>query len=162
MTVTDLHDLKPMYLAVDPGKATGLAWMYEGAWDSLIITGRTEAREELRAAMNAHGEPCWRLIIIAEKWQVRKDTYSKSAQDDPWRLLGWLEGEALDRGIEYHEQTPHQMKVFIHEGVKNSYRKVRKVGWYKPGEGHDNDASGHLLTHLVKIPAGRHLLEKLV
>ena len=148
--ILDEHDM--IYLAIDPGKATGVATLAyfkngEPKFNSFILElKRYEVEDYVRHVAERYG---MKLTIIIESWEVRKDTHMKSPQPDARYIIGAVEYIARMYGCGYVEQTAGQMKSFASS-------KLRRMGWYKPGEGHDNDAAGHLMTFLStdKSPAG--------
>lgn len=149
-----------IYLAIDPGKATGLAVLEYPRFSSRILESpRLEQTDFIHRFAEKHRAD---LTVIIERWDVRKDTFGKSNQDDPRYIIGAVEWIAHHYGVPYFEQTAGQMKSFCNH--PREYAKQRTLGWHKPGPGHDNDAAGHLLTHLARKPgpAGEHVRQGLV
>ncbi len=148
-----------IYLSIDPGKATGIAWLTgEGGgpyiFKSTIMDGPRYNVESFVAGMCHKYTGQNELVVIIESWEVRKNTHLLSAQEDPRYILGAVEYLCGEWEIPYHEQSAGLMKSFSNRPVE--YHKVRRLGWHKPGDGHDNDAAGHLVTFLAKdkSPAG--------
>lgn len=153
-----------IYLAVDPGGTTGLAW--------LVAPDDADAYVfESRSMDDRFGTECFvhwacemwvgELTVIAEKFEIRKNTHMLSNQEDARYILGAIEYICKTYGVPYHEQTAGQMKSFIHR--PKPHDKVKQLGWYVPGPDHPNDAAGHLITYLALAPgqAGQWMREQL-
>ena len=150
-----------IWLAIDPGLTTGWASYrtYAPALDGTPIpgefaSGEVRGRHEFYQwmeewGMELHPAAAYTASpdhIIIERWDVRKDTFGKSAQEDARYIIGAVEWWAtrLDHRITYHEQRPAEAKRFA------TNDKLKKLGWYTGGEGHGDDAARHLLVALVK------------
>ncbi len=151
-----------IYIAIDPGGTTGFAWLIIGedgepSFGCGQVAGRYEAEEFVREV-----DTVWRyaetLVVVIERWDVRKNTHTLTNQDDPRYIIGWVDGYCHDRSIEYVEQTPAQAKRFADDD------KLKRLDWYVPGQDHSRDAARHLLTYLAKQPgpAGDHVRKGLV
>jgi len=158
-----------IYLAIDPGLTTG--WATYRTWTDEFnvrhrefLSGEVRGRQEFYDWMEVWGmemHPAAAYTaspdhIIIERWDVRKDTFGKSAQEDARYIIGAVEWWAtrLSPRVTYHEQRPGEAKSF------STNDKLRKLGWYKGGEGHGDDAARHLLVYLAKQRLGE-ILEKL-
>lgn len=145
-----------IYLAIDPGLTTGWATYNDrtGEFASGEVRGRQEFYEWMKPwGMEVCDEP-WPLLlshVIIERWDVRKDTFGKSAQEDARYIIGAVEWWAtrLSPRVTYHEQRPGEAKSF------STNDKLKALGWYTGGEGHGDDAARHLLVYLAKqrVPA---------
>jgi hypothetical protein len=140
------------YLAIDPGLTTGLAWFDEvHGFESLEIRGRYELYDFVTPLVRRAKD----LSVIVERWDVRRDTRSKTNQDDPRYIIGYVDGLCQEMGVRYFEQRPAQAKSFA------TNDKLKRLGWYTGGEGHADDAARHLLVHLVltaEVPSIREAL----
>ena len=143
-----------LYLALDPGTTTGLAWYnrHEDEFCSYEIRGRHNLYDHLALEWNLpHSDESVGLgytapgTVIVERWDVRYDTFAKTNQDDPRYIIGYVEGlvRRLDY-LHYAEQRPGEAKGFA------TNDKLRALGWYTGGEGHADDATRHLVTFLAK------------
>jgi hypothetical protein len=139
------------YLALDPGLTTGWA-TYHTARNE-FKSGECRGRDVFYEWMEQWGmeicdEPWTNLApdhVIIERWDVRKDTFGKSAQEDARYIIGAVEWWATQLyGVTYREQRPAEAKRFA------TNDKLRALGWYEGGEGHSDDAARHLLVALVK------------
>lgn len=150
-----------IYLAVDPGKATGVAWFTsELSFRSYIMdVPRYEVEHFVDMAVTKYAPD---ITVIIESWEVRKNTAELSSQLDPRYIIGAVEYICRKTAVPYHEQTAGQMKSFAHR-KRNDSHKVTALGWYKPGEGHDNDAASHLVTFLAtdRSPTGDWMRQRL-
>jgi hypothetical protein len=139
-----------IYLALDPGLTTGVAWydIRSGEFASLEVHGRHELYRYLRSdwgfpsvdGVAACGSP----IVIIERWDVRKNTHQLTNQDDVRYIIGAVEYVCHMTGLDYREQRPAEAKKFATDD------KLRALGWYSGGEGHADDAARHLLVALAK------------
>lgn len=145
-----------IFYAVDPGTTTGFAWLVDGHFGSGMIRGRYEAITAVANAIEQY-HPAEGLTVIIERWDVRANTHRLTNQDDPRYIIGAIDWLCHSTGVRYVEQTPAQAKRFGDD------IKLKRLGWYRPGEGHDNDAARHLLTFLAKHPgpAGDEIREAL-
>lgn len=123
-------------LAVDPGGTTGWAW-----WET--ATHRFDSGEEADWLDWMYNRlPEYDLIVI-EKYTITMKTAKLSQQTDALRLTGALEYDAYP----YHKviiTTPAEAKSFSTDD------KLKRMGWYRPGKGHANDAARHLLLTAVR------------
>lgn len=127
-----------MILAVDPGGTTGVA-MFRGH-------NREPHFEEVHDGH--HGFVRW----MADQWdefeQIICESFiprpgARSMQYDALFIIGWLDGEALLRGVPFKLQSPAQAKSFA------TNDKLKAAGLYPVGKGHAQDAARHLLTYLA-------------
>lgn len=122
-------------LAVDPGGTTGWAW-----WRS--DTHQFESGEASDWKAWLYDRPDYDILVI-EKYTITAKTAKLSQQTDALRLTGALEMDAYP----HHRviiTTPAEAKSFSNDG------KLKRVGWYRPGNGHANDAARHLLLTAVR------------
>ena len=132
-------------LAIDPGLTTGLAYYDEdnGSFmSSTEVYGRHELYEYLTQQWLFRGASD--IEVVIERWDVRKNTHQLSNQEDVRYIIGWVEGQCHMLGIPYVEQRPAEAKMF------STNDKLQKLGWYRGGEGHADDAARHLLVYLAK------------
>jgi hypothetical protein len=136
-----------VFLALDPGKTTGVAWLTPGnGFGFMEVAGRFNLYVQLREWASTGMVP----EIVIEDWQVRADTAKLSSQVDPHRIIGWVEGWAYWNGYPFSLQTPGQAKSF------GTDSKLRAVGWEATTKGgHARDAARHLLTYLVRRYPGQ-------
>lgn len=130
-------------LAIDPGGNTGCAWMLDGEFGSCVVPGGRTAFVPYFLRSCGMRTPDQ---IVCEDFIITSATARKTAQPDPWRIIGYLEGWALTSGVPFQLQTPSQAKGF------GTDAKLKYLRWYRTGHGgHDNDAARHLLVHLVSV-----------
>lgn len=122
-----------MITAIDPGKTTGVAmWEEDG-------TGFYQYDNWLQVPSSMwvrHAD-----ILIVEKFTITPSTAKKSPQYDALYLIGALLYKYLDK---VRFQKPSEAKSF------STDPKLKRVGFWTPGQGHANDAARHLLLYLVK------------
>jgi len=129
-------------LAVDPGGNTGLAWLLDREFGSQVVAdGRFGFHAWFTEAVAKIATP---LVAVCEDFIITSATARKTAQPDPYRIIGWLELWCHQHAVPFVLQTPAQAKGF------GTDAKLRHMGWYRTGHGgHDNDAARHLLTYLA-------------
>ena len=150
-----------LYLAIDPGLATGVAWLaftQQPRFHSDIIHDWYDVPDLVERTIEKYGDE---LQLIIERIEIRKNTHQLSNQEEPRDIIGAVKFLARRHGIPLEIQTAGLMKSFNHK--PSNHAKIKKLGWYKPGEGPDNDASGHLVSYLVNnpSPAGAWLRQEL-
>jgi hypothetical protein len=132
------------YLAIDPGLTTGVAWFDDDdpfGFESREIAGRYDLYDFVAPLVDR----CPKLTVIIERWDVRKDTFGKSAQEDARYIIGYVDGIVhRTEGVTYVEQRPAEAKSFA------SNAKLKQLDWFRGGEGHADDAARHLLVYLAK------------
>lgn len=143
-----------LVLAVDPGKATGLAlFEYEAGSEPTLLWSLEVQQHEyagpIRAALQSAIETGTELRVACERFTINAQT-AKNAQA-PYSLeqIGILKQCLLDvaRGADdIYFQAPADAKaLFPNPGLK-------KLGyWHVGGEGHALDAIRHGLLCLVKM-----------
>lgn len=150
-----------MILAIDPGLTTGYALWGAPAcpgFSSGMVKGRFEFYEWLYGLLTVwYKQPGSRPFqIVMERFTITVATAKKSPQPDPLYIIGHVEAIAHRDGIPFEFQLPSQAMSFA------TNDKLKSVGWYKPGAGHDNDAARHLLLWMVRYPPkGTGLLKEL-
>ncbi len=140
-------------LAVDPGKATGIAFFSkeEGEDPVLIDSGEYQQEEyakPIRQAL-AHslmaGHP---LEIVCERFTINAQTVKNSQAPYSLEQIGILKQCLLDVGRpadDIYFQSPADAKAMFDNA------KLKKLGyWHKGGEGHALDAIRHGLLRFVK------------
>lgn len=141
-------------LAVDPGGNTGLAWLLDREFGSQVVgNGRFGFHKWFVGAVADIATPA---VVICEDFIITSATARKTAQPDPYRIIGWLELWCHQHGVPFVLQTPSQAKGF------GTDAKINFMGWYRIGNGgHDNDAARHLLTYLAVKAKDTPTLDKL-
>lgn len=125
-----------MILAVDPGGTSGWAW-----WNSATHQFHSGETADWLDWMDS-GMPDYDIIVI-EKYTITVKTAKLTQQTDALRFTGALEYNSYP----YHEviiTTPAEAKSF------STDKKLQRMGWYRPGKGHANDAARHLLLTAVR------------
>lgn len=140
-------------LAVDPGKATGMAvfeWE-QGSDPKLIKTAEvdpTEFAKFVRQWIGYSLELEMDLVVVCERFIINAQTVRNSQAPYSLEQIGVLKQCLRDENIDENSivwQSPADAKaMFPNEALK-------KVGyWHKGGEGHAQDALRHALLCLVK------------
>lgn len=124
-------------LAVDPGKATGIARMWNGEFKSTILPWY-EAMQLIERDGKLYD------LVVCEDYRISKQTLTKGA-DAHWAMgaIGIITYVGMREGFETIKQSPADAKSF------STDKKLKQLEWCTPGPGHDNDAARHLLLALV-------------
>lgn len=129
-------------LAIDPGKTTGIAfWDNE---DQRIWTAQANFLETcvlLHTRAFEHKED---LVIVSESFVITIHTAKNTQAQWSIELIGVARFMSQAYcGLDLVTQQPAAAKRF------SSDDRLKTLGWYKPGQGHANDAARHLLLYLV-------------
>jgi hypothetical protein len=126
----------------DPGLLTGLAWFD-------LTTGDFESGQygpdDLLRKLDRLGEGrAHRMAVGYERFISTSGGSKTSSSEYSHRAIGII------------DDFVHAMQVPLRKPQPSSARKLgnvvwlRRLGWYKPGKGHANDAAQHLLSDLLK------------
>lgn len=138
-------------LAVDPGLTTGFS-IYRPRVERLAL--RNQGGEEdfeshqFSKEMFLHEwlpEAVKEFdTIVCENFIITAQTAKKSQA--PWSLeqIGVLRWLATQQGARFVLQKPAEALAF------GSDAKLKKLGWYKRGRGHANDAARHMVLYTVR------------
>ncbi len=138
---------------LDPGFTTGLAW-----WDpetGKFFSGQFDDDVELAETLAALAENVpGRLAVGYEQYIVTPR--GKGTPSHSLKVIGQVSKMAQEGLFELLKPVP------------SSSRKVatpvflKRLGWYKPGKVHANDAAQHLLAYLMRQrPMPAHIKHKL-
>ena len=142
-----------MILAVDPGKATGVALYHEtdGFFSSSVVPGG------ITGFVDWFWEIPWPTTIICEKFTIGAMQTRTTSQYDALYINGYLLGCCWRRSVPFIQQPVTSAKTFA------TNDKLKTLGWYNPEDGgHAADAARHLLTYLSRIPLGQDIMRKLL
>jgi hypothetical protein len=141
-------------IAVDPGKASGLAvFSYEtGGEPELIISGEYQQseyanpiREAIASAIMGGSE----ILIACERFTINAQTVRNTQAPYSLEQIGILKQIMMDIGMspdDIYFQSPADAKAMFDNA------KLKKLGyWHKSGEGHALDAIRHGLLKLVRL-----------
>ncbi len=140
------------YIAIDPGKVTGIAAREEGVEFS---SSEIPTRAQVYAWLSSLPPVSVPTTFIIERYDITGQTHKLSAQKDALYLIGATEMTAQRIGARFY-LSPRSAKAFATDA------KLRHLGWYKPSKGgHQNDAARHLLTFLAQEVRDPAILNKL-
>jgi hypothetical protein len=140
-------------LAVDPGKATGIAVLSWGSDSEPQILTTAEVQPEefathVRSALNMYMEMDADLLVVCERFVINAQTVRNAQAPFSLEQIGVLKQCLRDVGIPEESilwQSPADAKAMFPNPA------LKKVGyWHKGGEGHALDALRHALLCLVK------------
>ena len=128
-------------LALDPGKANG--WAFIDLESSTWSAGECDFDDltaRLRRAVQTYGGG---LQIVSERFIIGPQTHKNSQA--PWSLemIGVARYFASMTDCPLILQGASEAKNFAFNG------RLKALDWWKGGAGHADDASRHLLLHLV-------------
>ena len=140
-------------LAVDPGKATGLAlFSREGDSEPILVWSKEVQQEEFAEVVRSVlWDPTIRyhLDVVCERFTINSNTVKNSQSPYSLEQIGILKQLLLDNGRpidDIYFQSPADAKAMFDNP------KLKKLGyWHRGGEGHALDAIRHALLRLVKI-----------
>jgi hypothetical protein len=135
--------MSDILLAIDPGKATGYAFV-DLAHNMVFESGECTFDEtcKLLTSMASHYKST--MHIVSESFIINANTVKNTQA--PWslELIGvarWVSRVYTGRDLVL--QAPAAAKRF------SSDDKLKQLGWHSPGKGHANDAARHLLLRLA-------------
>jgi hypothetical protein len=138
-------------LAVDPGKATGMAlFSLESGQEPVLIWSGEFQQEEyakpIRDTLAAYGDA---LDVVCERFTINAQTVRNSQAPYSLEQIGILKQCLMDAGRkpdDVYFQSPADAKAMFDNP------KLKKLEyWHKGGEGHALDAIRHGLLKLVKL-----------
>jgi len=139
-------------LAVDPGKATGMAFFTRepGQDPVLVWSGEYQQQEYAKPIRQILGEVIMSgnsIDIVCERFTINAQTVRNSQAPFSLEQIGILKQCMMDIGMapdDINFQSPANAKAMF------TNEKLKKLGyWHKGGEGHALDAIRHGLLHLV-------------
>jgi len=139
-------------LAVDPGKASGVAlFEYDGGEPRLISSGEYQMREyakPIRDAITMSRDKDIPIDIVCERFTINMQTVKNSQAPYSLEQIGVLRQIMLDNEIDPESiifQSPSDAKgMFAND-------KLKKLEyWHRGGDGHALDAIRHGLLRFVK------------
>lgn len=137
-------------LSVDPGKATGVAFLVwnETSDPELISTHEAQPSDFAKIIRELISSVDGQLFVVCERFVINAQTVRNSQAPYSLEQIGVLKQCLRDAGIPEDSilwQSPADAKaMFPNEALK-------KVGyWHRGGEGHALDALRHALVCLVK------------
>lgn len=140
-------------LAIDPGKATGIAFFSrEDGEDPVLIESGEYQQDEyakpIRQALAHSLMAGHTLEVVCERFTINAQTVKNSQAPYSLEQIGILKQCLLDVGRpadDIYFQSPADAKAMFDNP------KLKKVGyWHKGGEGHALDAIRHGLLRFVK------------
>jgi len=146
-----------MILAVDPGKATGVAVYGSGEFKSQVIQGGLIGFVDWFDDMQF--PHCGLSAVVCEKFTIGAMQTRTTSQYDALYINGYLMGAV--HLVRWHCKFIQQPVTSAKTFATND--KLKKLGWYDPRDGgHAVDAARHLLTYLSKQPEGQDILRRLL
>lgn len=138
-------------LAVDPGKATGLAFFMipTGAEPVIVWTAEVDYKDYASHIREAYAVAGGCLEVACERFTINAQTVKNSQAPFSLELIGVLKQIMLDHGddpdVDLRLQAPADAKAMFPNP------QLKKLDyWHKGGEGHALDAIRHGLLYLVK------------
>jgi len=137
-------------LAVDPGKATGMAlFSLESCQEPVLIWSgefqQDEYAKPIRDTLALYGDT---LDVVCERFTINAQTVRNSQAPYSLEQIGILKQCLMDAGRkpdDIYFQSPADAKAMFDN------KKLKKLEyWHKGGEGHALDAIRHGLLKLVK------------
>ena len=127
---------------LDPGKTTGLAWydvlidrFGSGQYDSDELAAVLDSLTSVHAGRIAVG---WELYLQTPR---SKGTAHYSVGE-----IAKVKAYCAEREIPVLKGQPSSAR-----NLQSTVVFLRRLGWYRPGMGHANDAACHLFRHLIRM-----------
>lgn len=133
---------KTFIVWLDPGKTTGFA-----CYDMERGTFRSEQyeRDDLVRQLDAlYPMVGLRMAVGWEKFIHTSGGSRTSSPEHADEAIGAVRGWSREHPVELLKPQPSSARKL------GSAVMLRRLGWYKPGNGHANDAAQHLLADLLK------------
>lgn len=136
----------------DPGLMTGLAWfdLTTGDFQSGQY-GPEDLRRKLTQLSTAHGD---RLAVGYEKFIATSGGRKTSSTEHSQRAIRVLDDWAHDAQLPVRKPQPSSARKL------GQVVWLRRLGWYKPGKAHANDAAQHLLADLLRRQPMPHMIRQ--
>lgn len=134
----------PTFIAwADPGLLSGLAWvdLDDGTFSSWQYDNR-QLDKQLNSMADRFGD---RMSVGYERFIVTSGGPRTSSPEHAQRAIQVIEDFAHKRCIPLLPPQPSSARKL------GQVVYLRRLGWYKPGKAHANDAAQHLLAHLLKM-----------
>lgn len=137
-------------LAVDPGKATGVALLKfdESMQNPELVSSSEVQPEEFAPFIRGILSGTTDVVIVCERFTINAQTVKNSQAPFSLEQIGVLKQIMRDFSIDENSivwQTPADAKSMFPNPA------LKKVGtWHKGGEGHANDAIRHGLLYMAK------------
>jgi chorismate mutase len=140
-------------LAVDPGKASGIAlFKFEGGEPELIWSGeyqQDEYAKPIRDAIYSTITMGYSLDVTCERFTINAQTVKKSQAPYSLEQIGILKQIMMDNDLDPEKiafQSPSDAKAMF---PNPTLKKLEY--WHKGGEGHALDAIRHGLLRCIKV-----------
>ena len=132
-----------IFLAIDPGLVTGIAYHNEGRVQTAEIPGG------ILGFVDWWSEEVTPDQVYIEDWIVRPSTHKLTPQPDPYLIIGYVQGCCRKLGVPLLKIGAGAHKSFTGKGRKS---KVRRIGWIteKTKDDHAEDAASILLTGMLR------------
>jgi hypothetical protein len=145
--------MSKLVLAVDPGKASGIALFafIDGEEPELMWSGEYQQDEYAKPIRQALGDSMMRNIpieIACERFTINAQTVKNAQAPYSLEQIGILKQCLMDLGMkadDIYMQAPSDAKALFPN------QALKKLGyWHRGGEGHALDAIRHGLLRLAK------------
>ena len=141
-------------LAVDPGKASGIALLSLklGEEPTIIMSGEYQMKEyakPIREAISNAKLANTAIQVVCERFVINAQTVRNSQAPFSLEQIGILKQIMLDEGMDPESiffQSPSDAK-----GMFDNAKLKKLEYWHKGGEGHALDAIRHGLLRCVKL-----------
>ena len=134
--------------AVDPGKMTGVAWIdtdHPLSFQSWMLPHMDFLESAWAFLVNSSDDVD---LIVCESFIITAQTLKKTRGNWSLEQIGCLRWMCHHQRVEFELQSPADAKGFADN------TRLKEVGWYKTGAGHDNDAARHLLLAVARHDSG--------
>jgi hypothetical protein len=132
-----------LLVGVDPGLATGLAWLWNDTFTSENLSA-LDACDRIENLTRRHPGP---IVVAVERYNITKQTTRMTRQYEALEVIGFCRWIARRHRASFLLQSAG-------EAQRAGNREVlRLLGWWKPGGDHLNKAAAQVaLTYQRSFP----------
>lgn len=132
-----------MIVGVDTGNTTGISW-WDDLHQRLEATAQQPAAEAVFTLWAWLEEHASEPVEVALEWfDLTQQTVRATRQYDALHVAGAVRFKCLQLGVPYYTYSRSNAKRFATDV------KLQRLGLYRRGQGHANDATRQVLTHLA-------------
>lgn len=128
-------DVPRLLIGVDPGKATGLAWLFDNDFMSLDVSYMDACKKISRLLRLRGDRPA---IVAVERYNITQQTVKLTRQYDALELIGVCRWLAYAHGAQFTLQAAGEAQRC------GNRTTLRALGWWTPSGDHMNKAAAQL------------------
>lgn len=137
-----------MIIGVDPGTVTGVV-VYEPYIKQFTVHANMTALDAVvlvwsyvDAASTYVGDP---ISVVCERYDITSGTTRAARNRDPYHVEGAVKLRCEMQYVNFHQVSRADAKRFATDA------RLKHLGCYWSGLGHDRDAARQVITHLARV-----------